>query len=154
MQSIELDFLQNKLIPLAKTIPMDKQAAWGKMSPQQMIEHLCDSMDIADGHLVLPLVTPAEHLPAYHEFLQSDKPMRENTKNPMLPETPLPTRYASLEEAIEKLDKKKNLFFKAYENDPAMKPMHPIFGELDFAGHARLLYKHSQHHLRQFGVEA
>ncbi len=153
MSSIEAEFLRNQLIPLAKSIPADKKPTWGKMNPQQMIEHLCDAVDIADGHLVLPLATPEEQLPAYYQFLLSEKPFRENTRNPILPEEPLPVRYDNLDTAIQKLEKKLHLFFEAYDRNPDMTPLHPIFGKLNFAGHTRLLYKHSKHHLRQFGVE-
>jgi hypothetical protein len=35
-------------------------------------------------------MTPPEHLDKYREFVMSDKPFKENTRNTLMPEAPAP----------------------------------------------------------------
>ncbi len=82
----------------------------------------------------------------------TENPFKENTKNPLLGETPLPLRKPTLQAAIDTLQEELNYFFSVFENNPALTTRNPIFGELDYAQHVQLLHKHALHHLRQFGL--
>ena len=115
---------------------------------------MVDVVRVANGHITLSLVTPAERLPLYREFLMSEKPFKENTKSPVLPEEPLPLRSRTIQAAIGRLQEELIDFFQAFEKNPALKTLHPVFGELDFNENVQCLYKHSQHHLKQFGLDA
>lgn len=147
------NFLRSRLIPVLQRINHDRVPQWGKMSFHQMIEHMVDVVRVANGHLVMNLVTPAERLPLYREFLMSDKPFKENTKSPVMPEEPLPPRTRTVQAAIGRLQEELIDFFRSFENNPALKTLHPVFGELDFNENVQCLYKHSLHHLNQFGAE-
>ncbi len=149
----EAIFLKEKLIPALKKIAPDAKGNWGVMSPQQMVEHFGDSLANAYGKLVLPYVTPPERKEAMHNFLMSDIPFKENTKNPIMPETPHAPRFSGLEEAIEKLQKRIDIFFETFEKNPTLTTINPVFGALNFEQNVHLLYKHAQHHLKQFGIE-
>lgn len=146
-------FLREKLVPALKKIDPYTKGNWGVMSPQQMVEHLSDSLAIAYGKLVLPVVSPPERKEAMYQFLQSDIPFKENTKNPLLSDIPPPPRFSSMDESIEKLQKQLSIFFETFEKNPDLITTHPIFNELNYQGNMRLLYKHSMHHLKQFGIE-
>ncbi|MBS1731531.1 MAG: hypothetical protein JSS67_12265 [Bacteroidetes bacterium] len=146
-------FLKEKLIPSLKKIDPDTKGKWGVMSPQQMVEHLGDSLANAYGRLILPYVTPPEKKEAFHQFLMSDIPFRENTKNPIMPVTPMAPKFSNLSEAIEKLEKRIRLFFETFEKDPSLVTINPVFGPLNFEQNIHLLYKHTKHHLKQFGIE-
>ena len=148
------NFLRSRLVPLLQRINPDRVPLWGKMSFHQMVEHMVDVVRVANGHITLSLVTPAERLPLYREFLMSEKPFKENTKSPVLPEEPLPLRSRTIQAAIGRLQEELIDFFQAFEKNPALKTQHPVFGELDFNENVQCLYKHSQHHLKQFGVDA
>lgn len=124
------------------------------MALQQMIEHFADAVRIASGRLLnLPLVTPADNLPKMQAFIRSDKPFRENTRNPLLPEEPAPVRNASLPAALDELQVELDFFFAAFTANERLTTHNPIFGKLDYALNVQLLHKHAQHHLRQFGVD-
>jgi hypothetical protein len=148
------NFLRSRLIPLLQRINPDRSPQWGKMSFHQMVEHMVDVVKVANGHLIMNQVTPAERLPLYRDFLMSEKPFKENTKSPVLPEEPLPLRTRTIQAAIGRLQEELIDFFQAFEKNPAFKTLHPVFGELDFNENVQCLYKHSQHHLKQFGVDA
>lgn len=145
-------FLKNEFIPLIQKLNGDETGKWGKMNSQQMIEHTSAFFKVSTGKIYFELVTPAEHLPKYKEFLLSEKEFRENTKAPVLPEEPLPLRYASLQVATADLEKSVNDFFEFFKDDPAKTTLHPVFGELNFEEWVQLHYKHVTHHLKQFGL--
>jgi len=100
----------------------------------------------------LPVVNSGERLEKSREFLMTEKQFKENTKNPLIPETPFPLRKANMNAAIEKLQEELDYFFQVFENNPSLKTSNPIFGELDYAMNVQLLHKHALHHLRQFGL--
>mgnify|MGYP000939471571 CR=1 FL=1 len=82
----------------------------------------------------------------------SDKPFKENVKNPLLGEEPRPVRYHTPQAAIGALQQELIYFFEAFAANPKLTTRNPFFGDLNFEQNVQLLYKHSLHHLRQFGV--
>lgn len=146
-------FLRNKLVSLLRQIPTETKPLWGQMTLQQMIEHYTDSVRIASGRAaVTEVVTPADQLPRFHDFLMSEKPFRENTVNPTLPEVPVPVRNKSTDDALNELQEELQHFFSVFEANEHLVTIHPVFGELNFQMNVQLLHKHALHHLRQFGV--
>ena len=91
MNAEKKEFLHYRFPILLRQIRSDQQPAWGKMTLQQMIEHFSDSVRIASGKTVhTEILTPAENLERMRDFVMSEKPFRENTPNPLMPETPAP----------------------------------------------------------------
>ena len=147
------EFLKYRFIPLLKQIPSDTKPQWGKMTLQQMVEHFSESVRIASGKTVhINFVFPAEQIQKNREFVLSEKPFRENTPNPLMPEVPAPVINVSTEEAINELDKEVNFFFTVFEKNNLQVTRSPFFGDLNFEQNIHLLHKHALHHLRQFGV--
>lgn len=150
----QLNFLKNEYIPIIREANTSAQPKWGKMNFQQMAEHVAAFFKVSTQKLKFDLVSPPEHMPKLKEFLMSDKQFRENTKAPtsIIGEEPFPVHYASVEEAVARLEKEVNHFFHFYEANPTATAVHPVFGELNFEEWVRLHYKHVTHHLRQFGL--
>jgi len=149
------NFLRTRLVPYLQRLNPATQPRWGKMSVQQMIEHYAgDAVRNASGRLKLDtIMTPPERLEAMREFMMSDKPFKENTKNPLMEEEPAPLRYKTVQAAIGALQQELIYFFEAFEKNPQLVTRNPFFGDLNFEQNVQLLYKHAVHHLRQFGVE-
>ncbi|WP_121352602.1 DinB family protein [Flavisolibacter nicotianae] len=146
-------FLQSRLIPLLASLPTEARAAWGKMTVQQMIEHFADSVCIASGKVVYSeVLTPEEQLDNMRNFLQSEKPFRENTVNPLMPEVPAPVRNPSKAEALKELQEELDYFFSVFEKNNLQVTRNPFFGDLNYEQNIQLLYKHALHHLKQFGL--
>ncbi len=139
---------------MAQQLPADAPGSWGKMNAQQMVEHVTAFFKISSGRLQIPIVTPAEQLPEYKEFLWSDKEFRENTKAPLeiLSEEPLPLRNSNMEAATAGLQKSIDEFVDFFKDDAVKTAAHPVFGELNFAEWVQLHYKHAVHHAKQFRV--
>ena len=154
MDTAKAHFLKKDFIPLLKSIAPDTAPHWGKLSLQQMIEHFADAVRIAASTASdVTIVTPEEHLPKMQAFIMSEKPFRENTRNPLLPETPSPVRHASVAEALNDLQAALDAFFETFYTNENRTTCNPIFGELNFDHNIQLLHKHAVHHLRQFGVD-
>jgi hypothetical protein len=142
-------------VPHLQQLDPSTPPRWGKMNVQQMVEHLTrDAVRNASGRLVFDkIITPPEQLEKFRQFLMSEKPFRENTRNPLLNEEPATPHYQTVQAAIGALQQELIWFFEAYEKQPQLIIRNPIFGDLNFEQNVQLLYKHAQHHLRQFGVE-
>ena len=145
-------FLKEEYIPLLRTIKPDAERRWGKMNVQQMIEHMSDSVRIANGKDPHTLVTPEENVERMQAFLMSDKPFKENTPNRLLPDEPANHRNSAISEAIEELNTEIQDLFRVFEQDKQKTVMNPFFGALNFDMWVQLLHKHAWHHLNQFGV--
>lgn len=148
----KLNFLLAEFPELLSTLDADAKGNWGVMNAQQMVEHFILSVKNASGKLKLPPVYEGERLEKNRAFLFSEKDFRENTKNPLMGEEPLPKHYPSMPAAIDKLRLELQYFADVFQKDPSLTTLNPIFGELDFDGNMQLLYKHALHHLRQFGL--
>jgi len=149
------NFLRTKLVKYLQQLNPATPPRWGKMNVQQMIEHLsADVTRVANGRLKFDdILVPPETLQRMRDFLMSDKPFKENTKNPLLGEEPRPLRYKTVQAAIGALQQELIYFFEVFEKDHNLITRNPFFGDLNFEQNVQLLYKHSLHHLRQFGVE-
>ena len=145
-------FLQKEFVAQLRELPSDTPPQWGKMTLQQMVEHFVDAVRIASGKLNLPIATSEEYLPKMQDFIRSDKPFRENTKNPIMPEVPAPVRQPTIYVALDKLQAELDYFFEVFRANEHLTTINPIFGQLDYELNVQLLYKHAVHHLRQFGV--
>jgi hypothetical protein len=153
--SIEKEnFLRTRLVSLLQQLDPGTPPRWGKMNVQQMIEHYAgDAVRNASGRLKIDtILTPPENLQRMREFLMSEKPFKENTKNPLMAEEPAPLRYKTVQAAIGALQQELIYFFEAFEKDTNLITRNPFFGDLNFEQNVQLLYKHALHHLRQFGV--
>lgn len=147
-------FLKEKLIPLLRQLPSDQPPVWGKMTVQQMIEHLADTFRLASGRFVnTKLVTPPDQLEGFRQFLMSGQPFPKGIENPLLPKSPVPPRNATIEDALKELETERDYFFSVFEKNNQQITLHPYFGQLDFNMNVQAQYKHMLHHLKQFGAE-
>lgn len=123
------------------------------MTLQQTIEHFSDSVRIASGKTVYTdFVFGPEQLQKNRDFMLSEKPFKENTVNPLMPEVPAPVINISAEAALTELQKELDYFFSVFEENNLQVTRSPFFGDLNYEQNVHLLHKHALHHLRQFGV--
>lgn len=152
MDSQKFQFIKTEFTQLIKNLPAEATGKWGKMTAQQMVEHVAGFFKVSTNQLHFPLVTAAEHLPKYKEFLLSEKEFRENTKAPVLPEEPLPVIFSTMNEGVADLEKQIQLFADKFSSGEIVSSQHPVFGELNFEEWVLLHYKHLVHHAKQFGL--
>jgi len=152
MNTEKLEFLAVTFPSMVAKLNADTMGKWGVMNAQQMVEHMSDSIRIANGTVLMQIVTPSENLDKVKAFMMSDKPFRENTKNALLPDTALPITNPNMELAIEELKGEIKHFKEVFKNDPEKIITNPFFGNLNFDEWLHLLHKHAMHHARQFSL--
>lgn len=129
----------------------DANPAWGKLNAHTMIVHLSDSLKCALGerpakieksffsvwpvNLLISQILPwPKGAPTAQEFLQGSGG------------SPLTDFNSDRDELIRLIER-----FPDAENKISF-PVHPAFGKLSNKQYAKLLLRHTDHHLRQFGV--
>lgn len=148
----KLSFLKNDLPKLFRQLKPDTKGNWGVMNPQQMVEHMAESISYATGKNNQSLHTPAEHLEKYKSFAMSDKEFKPNTKNALMAETAPPIRLGGIEEAVQELEKETADFIAYFEKNPGASITNSFFGNLNFEEWTHLFHKHAVHHCKQFGL--
>lgn len=150
--SDKLNFISNTVPNLLLQLTSETRGKWGVLNAQQMVEHLSDSVRIANGKRKEILLTAAENLERVRAFMLSDKPFKENTKNVQMPDVPVPTIKGNMQDAIDELKTELHDFINAFEKDHSRTITNPFFGELNFEEWTHLLNKHFEHHCRQFSL--
>lgn len=150
--SQKLNFISVVVPELLNRLNATDKGNWGVLNAQQMVEHLSDSVRIANGKIPKTIVTPEEHLERVRTFMLSDKPFKENTKNIQMPDIPTPVVNSTMQDAIDELKTELRDYIKVFEKDPLKTITNPFFGELNFEAWTHLLNKHFEHHCRQFNL--
>ena len=126
----------------------DSRAAWGTFTAAQMLAHLNDAMRMATGELMVQSRGgPLRYFPVKHVILYV-LPFPKGA--PTAPE--LLARCAAAD-----FENERAAFMRVAEATGARPssatwPEHPAFGTLTYAAWGKLIHKHTEHHLRQFGV--
>lgn len=149
-----LKFISEDFFIKVATISPDATPVWGKMNPQQMVEHLIDSVRVANGgdpHN--EILTPPERLAAVQDFLRGDRDFKPNTRNAMMGDEPPAVRLVDMQSAIAGLKTEVDKFLARFVAEPGLIVRNPFFGDLGFEDWTRLFQKHFMHHLRQFQAD-
>jgi len=134
---------------IAKMRP-DSERQWGKMKPAQALEHCSRGVETALGDTTPPRVLIGRLLGwiVKPRLMGNDEPLRRNSPTAkslvVQDERDLETERARLVGLIDR--------FAAGGPAGCTKHPHAFFGPLTPDEWAILMYKHLDHHLRQFGV--
>lgn len=146
MPTIWNDADRQTLITRIRHVSPDAQAQWGRMTARGMLAHLHECARMALGELDVPArKLPIRH-PPLKQFIIYLMPFPKGA--PTAPE--LVQRQADdwmaelvdLEAAMDRL---------AAKSAAADWPDHPAFGTMSRRAWGTLVYRHTDHHLRQFG---
>ncbi|HEV2288308.1 MAG TPA: DUF1569 domain-containing protein [Candidatus Acidoferrales bacterium] len=128
----------------------DSQRQWGKMHPAQMLAHCSLGVEMAMGDLRPPRMLIGRILGslAKAKALKDGEPLRKNSstmKSLLIKDNP---DFAAQRERLSALVER----FAAAGPAGCTTHPHSFFGRLTPQEWAVLMYKHLDHHLRQFGV--
>ena len=122
---------------------------WGKMDPAQMMAHCSVTLDIASGRLNLPRIFIGRLVaPFLKSIYTNEKPFGKNAPTGKELVVAGQRNFAA---EREQLKVKLRHFHEGGEAACTRHP-HPFFGPLTPQAWSRGMYKHLDHHLRQFGV--
>jgi hypothetical protein len=120
---------------------------WGRMSALQMVAHLADSLRMASGELeVAPKKAPFRYSPL-KELVIYLLPIPKG-----VPTSPELIARKPGDWSTEIADLRDQLNGIVQRGAEALAPEHPAFGSLSAGQWGVLIYRHMDHHLRQFGV--
>lgn len=122
---------------------------WGKMDVAQMMAHCSAALDMASGKLLLPRLFIGRLLGSFvRPIYSNEKPFSKSSPtDPKL----VVSDQRDFHHEKEQLKVKVIEFQQGGEGKCARHP-HPFFGSLTPYEWGRGMYKHLDHHLRQFGA--
>jgi len=138
----------HQLLGRIQRLESGSRALWGRMNVAEMLAHLCAAVYVSLGRKEANPIGNALTQTLISTLMVDKMPWPKNL--PTAPEFVVPAQpgefLAYKAQLLVALDE-----FRAA--DPKGRfGMHPLFGKLSGARHAQVLYKHIDHHLRQFGV--
>lgn len=138
---------RDEFITRINSLTNKNTAQWGKMNVYQMIKH-CSSREemIQENHqFKRAFVGRIFGRIALRSVLKNDAPLRKNS--PTIPELVM---SGNGDIAAEKEKWKSRI--NNYTNYPHSFYLHPFFGKMTKEQIGFFVYKHGDHHLRQFGA--
>ena len=119
------------------------------MDVAQMMAHCSATLDMASGRVVLPRLFIGRILgPFVRPIFTNDKPLSKNSPTDKKLVIEDERDFAREQEQLKACVRQ---FHQGGEAQCTRRP-HPFFGELTPLDWATGMYKHLDHHLRQFGV--
>jgi hypothetical protein len=147
MKTIWNEGARHDIVRRIRSVRDEMKPRWGKMSSAAMLCHLEQSLRMHLGHLpVKSKRLPLRYFPL-KQLVVYLLPVPKGT--PTAPELiaaggpPCDNTAPGIERLLDEF---------AQTKDTTSWPEHPAFGRLSRSAHGRLLWKHIDHHLRQFGV--
>lgn len=140
---------------LLNSLTENTKPNWGKMTAQQMLEHLEITLLYSIGEPeVEKCFTPEEHLEKYQDSLYNHRKMPKDFPAPFLPEDgTLPElKYKNLEQAKEEFLENFQKYQIYYRENPDAEHLHFVFGKLNKEMMELFHKKHFTHHFEQFGL--
>jgi oxepin-CoA hydrolase/3-oxo-5,6-dehydrosuberyl-CoA semialdehyde dehydrogenase len=144
-------FLRGELMRAIAGLSEGSVARWGRMRPQEMVEHLGWAMRLSTGLAATECHIDTADLPRMKRFLYSNRPSPREFMNPALVAGLPALQFASLDEAKVELALELNRFLEGPRASEAVFT-HPVFGPIGYDEWHRTHYKHAHHHLQQFGL--
>ena len=139
--------VRSELLKRAQQLTPDRVPQWGRMTCPQMLAHVNDVLRMALGDLPTKFQGSPFRFPGMSYMAIYWLPWAKG-----LPSAPELFRSDGID-WNEEQQFLGELMERIAERDPAsVMPVHPLFGSISHKTWAVLAYRHTAHHLRQFGV--
>lgn len=151
MKRLDQRAVTEEILGRLRQLRPDDRRRWGRMSPHQMVCHLCDSARMALGERA---VTSASGMyeRTVLKWIALHAPMRWPAGIRTRPEVDQDDGGTPPGSFVDDVDALVPLTRRLVESDAGLDGrVHPIFGPLSRAQWLRWAYLHADHHLRQFG---
>jgi len=140
--------IETEILNRLEALKPNAERLWGKMEVSQMLSHCSAWLEIATGLKNPPRVFIGRILgPLFKSNFYNEKPLE---KNGPTDKSTIVSPSGSFEEEKERLKKLIILFANGGAIKCTSNP-HPFFGRLTPTQWSIGMYKHLDHHLRQFG---
>ena len=148
-----VDFSDENLVRnTLANISAETKPLFGEMNGQQMIEHLSNITQIANGNWKIDTYVSEEKANRRRPFLNTDNEIQVGFKASYVSEDPSSLKFESIKEAIDDLIKEVQAFEKIFKEEENRVITHPFFGELNGDQWSKFQVKHFTHHFKQFNL--
>lgn len=146
MKTVFDETVRKQLIDRINTLNENSTALWGKMNLYQMLKHcrVYEEMMLGKNQYQRVFLGRLFGKMALKEFTQDDSPIKQKT--PTLSQLKIKEKSGD----IESERKKWIALLNEYANPSGAEIVHSFFGKLSQEQVGLLVYKHTDHHLRQF----
>ncbi|WMI69613.1 phenylacetic acid degradation bifunctional protein PaaZ [Mangrovimonas sp. YM274] len=153
-QETLVEMTEAKIAECINKLTEEDKAKWGNLTPQLMLEHLEYTYRIASGEIQdFDIATPEKILEKVHATLYNYDKMPSGYDFPLAERSRITDlKYASLEEAKDKLKEAREAYLAYFKEHPEAKTKNVVFGELNRYEWYLLERKHLNHHFEQFGL--
>ncbi|HEY0875317.1 MAG TPA: DUF1569 domain-containing protein [Vicinamibacterales bacterium] len=138
---------QQELLTRIRSLRPDAPARWGRFTCPQMVVHATDALALYCGDLQCEVKRTPLLYPPLKQAIVYLMPMPKNVPTARVLLARAPGRW---DEEIARLEQAIATF--ASHHARTEWPLHPLFGRLSARAYGVLAYRHTDHHLRQFGV--
>ncbi len=147
MKTIFDETIRGQLLARIKLVNETCTASWGQMSVHQMLKHCIRWEKMALGKKKYRLSIPGRLFGkmVLKGFIKDDTPFRRNV--PTLPDLRIKDDGGD----VESLKSEWIALIREYEHYSNFDFVHPFFGRMNKDQVGVMAYKHTDHHLRQFG---
>jgi hypothetical protein len=145
-------FFRRLLFDALAPLRADARPCWGRMTAQQMVEHLVWAFELSTARTQVGCPIPEAQRERLKAFLYDNRPTPREFMNPALTAGLPPMRHTGLPEAIASLRTEVDRFVQQAIANPVVVHTHPVFGRIGMEDWARSHFKHAFHHLLQFGL--
>ena len=144
---------QTALLSLLNILTDTSVAAFGKMTPQHMIEHLILTLKISSNKLPHPSYFREEKATAFkNAIIYSPIEIPLGFRAPMLTDELSPLVHPNLSTALAELDQELTYLKDFFKTNPNLKTINPSIGELNYDEWVVFHNKHFTHHFKQFNL--
>ena len=142
MKSLAQPTTRQEVLTRIDSITDDRKPLWGKFTARAMLDHIARATEMAAGERdVAPKKLPVRFFPLKQLFIY------------LLPfPKGLPTSPELLTDSPEPLEKSKETMRRLITSFDPKTCDHPAFGKMSSRAWCVLVYRHCDHHLRQFGA--
>ena len=150
MKNIFTETDKNEILQRVEKLTAQSQPLWGAMTVSQMLAHFAEASRIPLGEVTIKRVSFSFNVLGVliKSVVLGPKPFLHNTA------TPAETRITSDKDFESEKAKYINAVNQLYEGGEKIikAGKHHFLGKLSPAEWGRMIYKHADHHLSQFGV--
>jgi len=150
-QNTFVELPTNKIEGCLTKLTENSKPKWGKMNPQQMLEHLEYTYRIASGEIQdFEIETPEKILEKVHATLYDYNKMPQGHEFPLDKKSDI--KHENLDIAKLKLIEAREIYLNYFKENPEVKTKNVVFGELNKYEWYLLERKHLNHHFEQFDI--
>jgi hypothetical protein len=139
--------VHDELLTRIRQLTPERRGLWGRMTCAEMVVHVTDAFDLYMGVLSCAGKRTLLQYPPLKQALVYLVPIPKNV--PTAPEL-IARVPGDWKDEVARLQRTIETFFE--QRTRTDWPAHPVFGRMSRRAYGVLAYRHTDHHLRQFGV--